>query len=322
MRGAAGCSRRGLLVAGAGAVVAAAAGTGAAAAAMAAGEDVDLSKTPWIDAHSHIWTTDLAKYPLRNGQQVDVLAPRSFTDDELLATARPHGVGRVVLIQHHPYHGFDNSYLVDAWKRRPQLFRIVGQIDDARPHVDELMKSMLKTGVTGFRIGPRQDRPDWLQGAGMELMWKTGAETGQNMCCLINPADLESVGRWCVKYPQTPVVIDHFARVGMTGEIRDSEVAALCGLSKHAKVRVKISAFYALGKKQPPHDELRPMMRRLFESYGPDRLMWASDAPYQLTEPNSYGASVALVRDRLDFVSESDRAKLLGGTAKSTFFFV
>ena len=50
--------------------------------------------------------------------------------------------------------------------------------------------------------------------------------------------------------------------------------------------------------------------------------MWASDAPYQLTEPNSYGASVALVRDRLDFVSESDRAKLLGGTAKSTFFFV
>lgn len=322
MRGAAGCSRRELLVAGAGVVVAAAAGTGAAAAAMAAGEDVDLSETPWIDAHSHIWTTDLAKYPLRNGQQVDVLAPRSFTDDELLATARPHGVGRVVLIQHHPYHGFDNSYLVDAWKRRPQLFRIVGQIDETRPHVDALMKSMLKTGVTGIRIGPRTDRPDWLQGAGMELMWKTGAETGQNMCCLINPADLESVGRWCVKYPQTPVVIDHFARVGMTGEIRDSEVAALCGLSKHARVRVKISAFYALGKKQPPHDELRPMMRRLFESYGPDRLMWASDAPYQLTEPNSYGASVALVRDRLDFVSESDRAKLLGGTAKSTFFFV
>ncbi|MFM7830584.1 MAG: hypothetical protein ACKPJD_02290, partial [Planctomycetaceae bacterium] len=64
MRGAAGCSRRELLVAGAGAVVAAAAGT------VAAADELDLSKTPWIDAHSHIWTTDLAKYPLRNGQQV------------------------------------------------------------------------------------------------------------------------------------------------------------------------------------------------------------------------------------------------------------
>jgi hypothetical protein len=31
---------------------------------------------------------------------------------------------------------------------------------------------------------------------------------------------------------------------------------------------------------------------------------------------------VALVRDRLDFVSESERAKLLRSTAESTFFFV
>jgi predicted TIM-barrel fold metal-dependent hydrolase len=64
------------------------------------------------------------------------------------------------------------------------------------------------------------------------------------------------------------------------------------------------------------------MIRRLFEAYGPDRLMWASDSPYQLTEPNSYGAAVAVVRDRLDFVSESDRMKLLRSTAESTFFFV
>jgi len=70
MRGAAGCSRRELLVAGAGAVAAVATGT-----ALVVADDVDLSKTPWIDAHSHIWSTDLAKYPLRNGQQVDVLAP-------------------------------------------------------------------------------------------------------------------------------------------------------------------------------------------------------------------------------------------------------
>lgn len=298
---------------------------GAAATGIAVGPAVaasDDAETPWIDAHSHIWTTDLAAYPLRDRQPVDVLKPRSFTDDELLAVARPHGVGRVVLIQHHPYHGFDNSYLVDTWKKHPDLFRIVGQIDDTKPHVDTTMKSMLKTGVTGFRIGPREDRRDWLQGHGMQLMWKTGAETGQNMCCLINPEDLEAVGQWCAKYPSTPVVIDHFARVGMSGEIRDADVSALCGMAKHAKVRVKISACYALGKKQPPHDELIPMIRRLFDTFGPDRLMWASDSPYQLTDPNSYGASIALVRDRLDFVSVEDRRRLLRSTAESTFFFV
>ena len=97
----------------------------------------------------------------------------------------------------------------------------------------------------------------------------------------------------------------------MTGEFREADVKALCDLAKYAKVRVKISAYYALGKKQPPHDELIPVIRRLLEAYGPDRLMWASDSPYQLTSPNSYGESIALVRDRLDFLQrEIGRAEV------------
>jgi len=44
--------------------------------------------------------------------------------------AAPEGVKRVVLIQHSVYHLFDNSYLVDAVKRHPQRFRVVGMVDD------------------------------------------------------------------------------------------------------------------------------------------------------------------------------------------------
>ena len=64
------------------------------------------------------------------------------------------------------------------------------------------------------------------------------------------------------------------------------------------------------------------MIKRLFDAFGPDRLMWASDCPYQLTAPNTYAASIALVRDHLDFVSADDRRKLLRTTAESTFFAV
>lgn len=282
---------------------------------------LEEEKHPWIDAHSHIWTTDLKAFPLRNNQTVDDLKPRSFTDDELMAVAMPEGVGRVVLIQHHPYHGFDNSYLIDAWKRHPDRFRIVGQIDDMKPYTDVLMKEMLKTGVTGYRIGPRGDQADWLGSDGMKLMWKTGVETRQNMCCLIGPDNLAALDAMCGKFPETPVVIDHFARIGSDGMIRDEDVAALCKLAKHKTIRVKISAYYAFGKKQPPHHELVPMIRRLFETYGPDRLMWASDSPYQIVAPNSYAASIALIRDHIDFVSTEERRKLLRTTAESTFFF-
>ena len=284
-----------------------------------AAEDKDAH--PWIDAHSHIWTTDLTKYPLRDNQTVDVLEPRSFTDEELMSIAMPQGVGRVVLIQHYPHHGYDNSYLIDTWKKHPDRFRIVGQIDSDQPHVDRRMRDMLQTGVTGFRIGPRDDQPDWLAGDGMKLMWKTAAETRQSMCCLIGPSNLAETAAWCVKYPETPVVIDHFARIGGDGTIHEKDVQNLCNLAKHKLVRVKISAYYAFGKKQPPYHDLVPMIKSLFDAFGPDRLMWASDCPYQLTAPNSYAASIALVRDQLDFVSAADRRKLLRTTAESTFFF-
>ena len=284
-----------------------------------AAEDKDAH--PWIDAHSHIWSTDLTKYPLRDNQPVEALEPRSFTDEELMALAMPQGVGRVVLIQHYPHHGYDNSYLIDTWKKHPDRFRIVGQIDAARPHVDQQMRDMLQTGVTGFRIGPRDEQPDWLAGDGMKLMWKTAAETRQSMCCLINPSNIAETAEWCVKYPDTPVVVDHFARIGGDGTIRDRDVQDLCRLAKHKLVRIKISAYYAFGKKQPPYHDLVPMIQRLFEAFGPDRLMWASDCPYQLTAPNTYAGSIALVRDHLDFVSAEERRKLLRTTAESTFFF-
>ncbi len=47
------------------------------------------------------------------------------------------------------------------------------------------MKQMLKTGVTGFRIGPRSDQADWLGSDGNAAHVKTAVETRQSMCCLI-----------------------------------------------------------------------------------------------------------------------------------------
>jgi predicted TIM-barrel fold metal-dependent hydrolase len=297
------------------------AGIGTATGAGTARAGADEAGHGWIDAHSHIWTDDTSRFVLQPGMTVDDLAPRSFTDDELMAVARPEGVDRVVLIQHTWFHGYDNSYLIDAWKRHPDRFRIVGMVDDLRPNCGLAMKQLLQQGVTGFRIVPRKGITAWLQTDGMVDMWKTAAETGQSMCCLINPENIPEVDAACVQHPETPVVIDHFARIGIDGKIRESDLKNLCGLAKHRNVRVKISAYYALGDKKPPHRELIPMIKRLFETYGPDRLMWASDSPYQLDGENNYRASISLIRDRIDFFSKEDREKLLRDTAERVFFY-
>jgi predicted TIM-barrel fold metal-dependent hydrolase len=301
------------------------AASGATIAMLVAGASAEEKQPGWIDAHSHIWPGEVDRYPLAPGQTKADLKPPSFTDDELMNIASPEGVDRVVLIQHSVYHLFDNSYLVDAVKRHPQRFRIVGMVDDHQPHPDAKMKDLLKQGVTGFRITPfiRKDHPEkWLDTDGMHVMWKTGADTRQAMCCLIGADEIGRVDKMCGQHPDTPVVIDHFARIGFDGVLRDAEIKALCDLSRHKHVTVKISAYYALGKKKPPHLELVPMIKRLYETYGPQRLMWASDSPYQLESPNTYASSISLVRDKLDFISKDDRQWLLSKTAEKVFFYV
>ncbi len=83
---------------------------------------------------------------------------------------------------------------------------------------------------------------------------------------------------------------------------------------------VKVSAFYALGKKKSPYVDLAPMMRRLLDAYGPKRLMWATDCPFQVQGDHTYAGSIELVRDRLDFLSAADRQWLLRKTAERVFF--
>lgn len=300
--------------------------TGAAAAVGVASmaEAADDKDTPWIDAHSHIWTPDTEKFPLLTGKTKKDLDPPSFTDDELMKIASPHGVGRVVLIAHTGYYGFDNSYLIDAYRRHPKRFRVVGMVDDHKPDAGKRIRRLLKEGVTGFRIKPpKPGDKNWLRTPGMIDMWKTAADTGQAMCCLINPEDLAEVDRMAGEHPDTTVVIDHFARVGVSGEIPEKDVDSLCRIAKHGKSHVKISAYYALGKKTPPYDDLVPMIRRVYDSFGPDRLMWASDCPYQLGgNNNTYGASIDLIKKRIDFLSDDDRRVLLQKTAERVFFFV
>jgi predicted TIM-barrel fold metal-dependent hydrolase len=279
-------------------------------------------KAGWIDAHSHIWTRDVEKFPLAAGQTVDDLAPPSFTAEELLKLAATEGVTRAVLIQHHIYHGWDNSYLIDAARRYPERFRVVGMVDDTQPHPDALMRTLLPQQVTGFRITPRiRGAKQWLDGPGMAAMWQCAADTGQAMCCLIDAADLPAVDAMCRRFPETPVVIDHLSRIGVDGRVREADVKALCDLSKHASTTVKVSAFYALGKMTPPYRDLAPLIRRVFDAYGPERLMWASDSPYQVVGGHTYAASIDLVRSGLDFLSPSDRQWLLRKTAEKVFGF-
>ena len=297
--------------------------TQVAAAAIAYGAHslnaADSNDADYIDAHVHVWTPDTQKYPLAKGFTKADMNPKSFTPDELFKHCRPNGVSRIVLIQM-SYYQTDNSYMLAAMRDFPGVFSGVGIVDEHESPVEH-MKRLAEKGVRGFRIRPKGKRPEeWLAGDNMQAMWRCGADNNLAMCHLIDANYLPSVQDMCRKHPETPVVIDHFARIGVDGEIRDSDVTALCRLAKWKNTYVKVSAFYALGKKKAPYDDLIPMIRRVLDAFGPERLMWASDGPFQVVDGHQYGPSIDLIRSRIEFLSPSDRDWLLRKTAEKVYF--
>jgi len=280
----------------------------------------DIDFLDAIDAHVHVWTSDIKSYPPAAGVDPQTMQPAHFTPEDLFQHTRPAGVDRIVLIQM-SYYKNDNRYMLDTLAKSPEVFRAVAQIDEDRTDLRDAILKHVGDGVRGYRLWTTAESiARWDSSAGMQNMWKIGAETNMKMCLLANPDTLPAIFRWCRKYPETPVVIDHMARIGMTGTIRQSDVENLCRLSECGNVYVKTSAFYALGAKKPPYTDLGPLIRKLRDSFGASRLMWASDCPFQVEQGHSYAASINLIKSGLDFLSKSDRRWMLRDTAEKVFF--
>lgn len=277
---------------------------------------------PYIDAHVHVWSPDTVRYPVAPGFDKASVPPASFTPEELFAHTRPAGVERVNLIQI-SFYGFDNSCMLDAIAKYPEVFVGTAVIDPHAPDPARLMGELAERGVRAFRIHPRlsgQPAERWLRREGFAKMFAAAARTRQALSCLIDPDGLLEIDRMCAAYPDTPVVIDHLARIGADGSIRDSDVNLLCSLARHKNIHVKVGGFYALGKKQPPYSDLAPLIRRVVEAFGPQRCMWESDSPFQVQGVHTYQASLDLVRQRLEFLNDDDKAWLLGKTAERIYF--
>jgi predicted TIM-barrel fold metal-dependent hydrolase len=275
----------------------------------------------YIDAHSHIWTPDTARYPLAKGFTVDDMRPKSFTAEELLAICRPAGVGRVNLIQM-SYYEFDNSYMLDAMKQYPDRFVGTAIVDPLSDKPDDAMRALLPKGVRAFRIQPQYSKlpaARWLEPKGYDAMFATAAKTGQVLSCLLDPTCFPELDRMCKKYPDTNIIIDHIGRIGVDGTIREKDVQALRDLARHPRVFVKIGAFYALGKKTPPYLDLVPLIKSVVTTFGANRCMWESDCPFQVVH-HRYAESLALIRDHLDFLTDDEKDALLRKTAETLLF--
>lgn len=276
----------------------------------------------YIDAHVHVWTPDTLHYPLAKGFTKADMQPASFTPEELFRHTKPAGVTRVNLIQM-SYYGTDNHYMLDMIRKHKGVFVGTAIIDPEGKDPAGEMADLAKQHVRAFRVYPKLTAAPlarWLEPAGYAKMFAAAAKNNQAISCLLDVEALPEVDRMCRKYPGAPVILDHLARIGVTGTIADKDVAALCDLAKHKRVMVKLGAFYALGKKKPPYTDLADLIEKVVKAFTPERCMWESDCPFQVGEGHSYQASLDLIKSGLPALTAGDREWLLRKTAEKFFF--
>ena len=206
----------------------------------------------WIDAHIHIWTSDVDSYPLAGEQTAADLDPPDFTPEMYLRHARPSGIEKVVVVQT-GYHQFDNSYATDAIRRFPGVFSVIGIVDEMKENVQEDMEALKAQGVRGFRIGVDYDGPQW------DRLFEAAARTGQAMCPITHPVGAPAIKEIAAKHPDTTVVVDHMTRVGEMDPINDEHIGQLTDIATLPNTHVKISRLHALGgwaapRRPHPHD--------------------------------------------------------------------
>ena len=270
-----------------------------------------------IDTHLHVVSSDVARYPLAEGRKL----LEGATVEELSETMAAAGVDRAGIVQPITYL-YDNRYVAECLARFPSKFAGIGLVDRHAPDAaDQLQRLVQEHGFGGLRIHlARPDNPAEWAAPGQDPVWQRAEELG---ACfnVYGPAGLlPAVEPIIARFPSVPVVLDHLGGAPVDEDPPYPLLGNVLHLAKYANVSVKLTPQCHRSKLPYPHQDTFPTFRRLYDTFGPRRLMWGTNFPAAAKEPG-YLAALEMFRTHMDFFNDEDREWLFSKTALEVWDF-
>jgi len=270
-----------------------------------------------IENTLHMFSQDQTKFPYHPNAPYK---PEGNSLEGYNAFVKEAQLSHTVLVQPEPYQD-DHRYLEYCLQHEPSLgyFKatcLYDPIDPKTPaRIDELVKrnpgrivgmrihEVHQRGTPSLTSGPIKDRD--LKDPGMKAVFKKVQDLGLIIQVQTIPCYASQLGDLASGFRGVPVLIDHF---GLMARGTPEEYDEVVKLSKQPQFYMKISQL-------PPNS--KSAVRRVYDAYGPDRLIWGS---YGSAMP-AFEKTLAQIDDVFDFASEADRAKIRGGNAMKLFKF-
>ncbi len=285
-----------------------AAGTGAA----------PRSRSPIVDTHMHVWSLDMARYPIRPPEP----NVRPLTEDgsveRYLEEMEQHGVDLAVLVQPRQY-GWDNRYIADCVRRFPERFVGHGLIDPKDPNNAQVLEREIReNGLAGMRLSPiYQPKERWLNSRANHPLWRKAAELGAVFNVFIAAPQIPMLEDMVQRFPGVKVVVDHLGRPEILDRPPWVENDSLLRLARYPNVWVKFTELYIISKtKVYPYRDVHPFGRRVYEAFGPRRLLFGTGM-VGATRRIPLAEELRLIREDIPFFRDEDKEWILGRNALS-----
>lgn len=273
--------------------------------------------TEIIDAHHHFW--ELGRGFDYRWLDRPEMAP--IRRDYLPADLRPHlaatGVSRTVLVQ--TQHDLEeNRWALSLAERNDFIAGVVGWVDLASPECEsQLLEFKDHPTFVGVRHVTQDEpdddfivRPEVIRGL------KVLERHGVPFDLLFYVKHLKHAATLARELPDLPMVIDHLAKPRIKDHATDDWLPHLRTAARFPKVFCKLSGMVteADWRNWKPGD-LEPYVLMALELFGPERCMFGSDWPV-CELAGSYEQVFAVLEDAIGYLSDSERAAVLGGTAR------
>lgn len=300
---------------------------------------------PLFDTHAHLISDDWARYrprPLRADLPVPERPDFTVTVEALIAMMDAHHVAEACLVQRGHVYAYDNSYIIDSARKHPGRLHPVVILNPLDPDVPAIYRDMVRNDhVRGFRMA--QSRPHlldtgWLCSPEAMAVWRTCADLGTPVTTILFmnqlPYLLPLVRILARMFPDLPILLDHGAMpFGMTqfevALAREAGEEIVMPGPPHFGIDSTIEIFRdvpnvyfkftEINMERLAAENVRPchIVRRMVDSFGPDRLMWGSDVGQSMLW--SYAQKAAMARAAADFLTEEESRKFLHDNAARVY---
>ena len=279
---------------------------------------------PVVDTHIHLFDPD--KFPYH---PLATYRPPAQTLESYVAFIREAGIDHAVIVHPEPYQD-DHTYLEYCFAHEPSpgFFKgtcLFDPIDPATPlrmealvrkHPGRIVALRIhanhKPGTPPTTTGAIRDRD--LRSPAMRPAWRKAQELGLAVQMHFIPYYAPEIGALAGEFPETTVILDHLARAG---EGTPAEYDQVLKLARHPRIVMKYSAVRYSSKQDYPYRDVRPLVRRAYDAFGPDRIVWGGLG----MNTGEFKRQSALLEQMFDFAPASARARIRGGNAMRIYRF-